>query len=94
MWGALPDESVVYNCCWSSPVQSFSGPSPTEFMTIFYSLRFKTPPNLVGHFHIFILPRNRVAQLYPRHCVPFSSPPTTHRATVEVFAPASTQRLT
>jgi hypothetical protein len=29
----------------------------------------------------------------PRHWVPFSSPPTTHRSTVEVFEPASTRGL-
>jgi hypothetical protein len=38
------DGSVVYNCCWSSPAQSFSGPSPVGFMTIFHCLRFVTPP--------------------------------------------------
>jgi hypothetical protein len=27
---------------------------------------------------VFIYPRNRVAQLYPRHCVPFPSPFRTH----------------
>jgi hypothetical protein len=46
MWGAPPwreDGSVVYNCCWSSPVQSFSAPSPAGLMTIFYCLRFETP---------------------------------------------------
>jgi hypothetical protein len=37
------DESVIYNCCWPSPAQSFSGPSHAELMTIFYSLRFDTP---------------------------------------------------
>jgi hypothetical protein len=31
---------------------------------------------------VFISPRDRVAQLYPSHWVPFSSPPTAHRATV------------
>jgi hypothetical protein len=36
------DESVVCNYCWSSPAQSFSGPSPTGLMTIFYCLRFET----------------------------------------------------
>jgi hypothetical protein len=30
--------STVYNCYWSSPVQSFLGPSP-----VFYCLRFETP---------------------------------------------------
>jgi hypothetical protein len=37
------DGSVVYNCYWSSPAKSFSGPSPAGFMTIFYCLRFETP---------------------------------------------------
>jgi hypothetical protein len=27
--------SAVYNCCWSSPEESFSGPSPRGLMTIF-----------------------------------------------------------
>jgi hypothetical protein len=30
------DGSVVYNCCWSSPAQSFSCPSPMGLMAIFY----------------------------------------------------------
>jgi hypothetical protein len=36
------DGSVVYNCCRSSPAQSFSGPSPVGLSTIFYCLRFDT----------------------------------------------------
>jgi hypothetical protein len=35
--------------------------------------------------------RNRVAQLYPRHWAPFSSPPKTRRTTVELFVPTSMQ---
>jgi hypothetical protein len=45
MWGAFSDErkgSIVYNYCGSSPVQSFSGPSPMRLATIFYCLRFET----------------------------------------------------
>jgi hypothetical protein len=38
------DGSVIYNCCWSSPAQSFSGPSPAGLMIIFYSLRLETSP--------------------------------------------------
>jgi hypothetical protein len=34
------DWSVVYNCCWYSPAQSFS--SPVGLVTIFYCLRFET----------------------------------------------------
>jgi hypothetical protein len=40
-WG---DGSVVCNCCWSSPAQSFSDLSPARPMTIFYCLKFETPP--------------------------------------------------
>jgi hypothetical protein len=36
------DGSVLYNCCWSSPAQSFSGPSPVGLVAIFYCLRFET----------------------------------------------------
>jgi hypothetical protein len=36
------DGSVLYNCCWSSPAQSFSCPIPLVLLTIFYCLRFET----------------------------------------------------
>jgi hypothetical protein len=36
------NRSVVYNCCWSSPAQSFLAPSPVGLVTIFYCLRFET----------------------------------------------------
>jgi hypothetical protein len=36
------NESVVYNCYWSSPAQSFSGPTTVGLVTIFYCLRFET----------------------------------------------------
>jgi hypothetical protein len=36
------DGSVVYNCRWNSPAQSFWGPSPEELVTIFYCLIFET----------------------------------------------------
>jgi hypothetical protein len=36
------DGSVVYNCCWPSPEQLFSGPSPLGLATIFYCLRLET----------------------------------------------------
>jgi hypothetical protein len=44
MWGAVSDETtgVIYNYCWSSPAQSFSGPSAAGLMTTFYCLRFET----------------------------------------------------
>jgi hypothetical protein len=36
------DWSVVYNCSWPSPLQSFWGPTPVGLVTIFYCLRFET----------------------------------------------------
>jgi hypothetical protein len=33
---------VYYNCCWSSPAQSFSVPSPLGLAIIFCSLRLET----------------------------------------------------
>jgi hypothetical protein len=36
------DGSVVYNCRWTSPVQSFSGPSVMGLVTILYCLGFET----------------------------------------------------
>jgi hypothetical protein len=36
------DGSVIYNCCWPMPVQSFSCLSPMGLATIFYCLRFET----------------------------------------------------
>jgi hypothetical protein len=68
MWEALSDERtvVIYNCCWTSPVQSFSGPSPARVMIIFYCLRFETPPTWRTRSVYLYPPRNRVARLYPQ----------------------------
>jgi hypothetical protein len=42
--GALSDErtSLSFTICWSSPAQSFLGPSPLGLATILYCLRFET----------------------------------------------------
>jgi hypothetical protein len=59
------DGSVVYNCCWSSPAQSFSGPCLSGLMTTCYCLRFETPqPG--GPGPVFTFPQNRVVRLYPQ----------------------------
>jgi hypothetical protein len=42
--------SVVYSCCWASPAQSFSRPSPVGLTTIFYCLKFETPPTWITRF--------------------------------------------
>jgi hypothetical protein len=53
-------------------------------MAIFYCLIWKTPPYLYS-------PGTGWLGYTSRHWVPFSSPPTTRRATVEVFELASTR---
>jgi hypothetical protein len=69
------DGSVIYsyNYFWNLPAQSLSGPSPAELLTVFYCLIWDFL-HLEGQG-----PRNRVANLYFRALVPFSSPLTTRR---------------
>jgi hypothetical protein len=67
-----------------------AGPSPAGLMTIFNCLRFETPPTLMATSPYLHPPGTGCPGYTPRHWVPFSSPPTTRRATVEVFDPAST----
>jgi hypothetical protein len=83
--------SAIYNCGWASPAQSFSGPSPRGLVTIFYCLRFETPPTWRARSPYLYPPGTGWPSYTPRHWVPFSLPPTTCRATVEVFEPASTR---
>jgi hypothetical protein len=81
----------VYNCSWSSLAQSFFGPSPAGLVTIIYSLIFETPPTWRAR-SLYLYPKvTRWSSYTPRHWVPFSSPPTTRRSTVEVFEPAFTR---
>jgi hypothetical protein len=65
------DVSVAYNFCWFSPVQSFLGRSPEGCMTIFYFLRFETPPTSRARSPYLHPPRSG----WSRHWVPFSPPP-------------------
>jgi hypothetical protein len=51
--------------------------------------QIRDSPNLEGQVPVFISSRTRCPSYTPRYRVTFSPPPTTHRATVEVFAPAS-----
>jgi hypothetical protein len=67
--------SAVYNCCWSSPAKSFLETSP---------------PGGPG-ICIYIPQEQGGPVITPRYWIPLSSPPTTRRATVEVFEPASTR---
>jgi hypothetical protein len=57
--------SLLYNCFWALPEQSHLSQSPTELTAISYCLIWDSP-NPEGQVPLFISPRNRVAQLYPR----------------------------
>jgi hypothetical protein len=57
--------NLLFNCFWALPEQSLLGRSPAELTAIFYCLIWNSP-NLEGQVSVFISPRNRVAQLYPR----------------------------
>jgi hypothetical protein len=70
---------------------SFSGPSAAGLVTTFYCLRFETPPTWRARSLYLYPPGTGWPSYTPRLWVPFSSPLMTHRATVEVFEPASTR---
>jgi hypothetical protein len=76
--------------CWPSPAQSFSGPSPAGLTITFYCLRFKIPPTWRARSPYLYTPGTAWPSYNPTHWVPFSSPPTTRRAMVEVSDPVST----
>jgi hypothetical protein len=61
---------AIYNCCWSSPAQSFSTPSPSGLMTIFYSLRFETPPSWRARSLYLYAPGTWWPSYSPRHWIP------------------------
>jgi hypothetical protein len=67
MWGALSDErtGVIYNCCWSSPAQSFSGPSSGGLMTIFYCIRLQTPSQPGGPGTRIYIPQEQGSPVTP-----------------------------
>jgi hypothetical protein len=78
LWRPLSweDEFIIYCWHWATLAQSFSGPSPAGLNTMFNYPIFWDSPNLEGQVPVL---------MSPGHWVPFSSPLTTRRATVEVF---------
>jgi hypothetical protein len=74
----------------SSPAQSFMYSNSAGLMTKFYCFRSKTSPKLEHQVPIFISRETGWPSYTTRYCVPFSSLPTTRRATVEVMKPTYT----
>jgi hypothetical protein len=83
-----------FNCCWPSPMQSFSGPSPAGLITIFYSLRFQTTSSWRVRSPYLYPPGTGWPIYNPKQWVPFSMPLTTSRATVEIHTGWRSNRVT
>jgi hypothetical protein len=68
MWGRSlwrEDGSVVYSCCWSSPAQSLLSPSPRGLVTIFYCLKFQTPPTWRDRSPYIYIPQGQGGTVIP-----------------------------
>jgi hypothetical protein len=65
LWREAGSVIYSYNCFWALPEQSLSGPSPAELTSISYWLIWDSS-YLEDKVTVFISPRDRVAQLYPR----------------------------
>jgi hypothetical protein len=95
--GALSDERTrLSSTIATGPRQrsQFLGPSPAGLMILFFCLRFDITPTWRGRPPYLYSPGTRWPSYTLRNWVPFSSPPTTLRTTVEVFEPASTRGCT
>jgi hypothetical protein len=79
-----PMTRFLYTCFWALPEQSLSGQSPAELRPCF-TVSFETPPTCKARSPYLHHPGTGWPSYTPGHCVPFSSPLTTRRATVEVF---------
>jgi hypothetical protein len=88
IWGALSDErtGLLFSIAPRRRRNSRVG-----LVTTFYYLRFETPPTWRARSPYLYPPGTEWPRYTPCHWVPFSSPPTTLMATVEVFEPTSTQ---
>jgi hypothetical protein len=86
--GRPEDGSVVYNCCRPSPAVILESESCGTHGHILLS---RLPPTWRARSPYLHPPATGWPSYAPRQWVPFSSPPTTRRAMVEVFEPVSTR---
>jgi hypothetical protein len=96
MWGALSNESTgLLSTIAAGPRQRSHYrvrlPRGLGLMTVFYCLRFETPPTWRARPPYLYPPGTDWPSYIPRHWVHFLSPHTTPRATVEIFESASTR---
>jgi hypothetical protein len=68
------DGSVIYNCCWPSPAQSFWDMSLSGFMITFCCFRFETPPTWRARSPYLYPPGTMSPNYTPRHLVFLKTP--------------------
>jgi hypothetical protein len=59
------DRSVVYNCCWPLPMQSFSGLSPAGLMTVLYTISDLRLPEPGGPGSCSYIPQEQGGPVIP-----------------------------
>jgi hypothetical protein len=58
------DGSIIYSCCWSSPVQFLLGPNSAGLVTKCYCLSFGTPPVWRARFP-YLFPQEQDSTVLP-----------------------------
>jgi hypothetical protein len=94
MWGALSDETVSLSLKFLPVLINAAILGSKSHGTHYHILlsQIRDSPTLEGQVPVF-MPKNGVAQLYPQHWVPYSSPQMIQRGIVEVSEPTSTEGL-
>jgi hypothetical protein len=92
-WGALSDErtGLPFTIAADPRKRSHSSVWVPRDSWPYFTLIFETPPTRSARCPYLYPPGTGWPSYTPKHWVPFPSPPTILRATVEVFEPASTQ---
>jgi hypothetical protein len=98
IWGSRPD---FYYCHTVAPSLTRGRVSRLQLLLVVASAAILWSESRGTYYHIlltqwarfpYLFPRGtRWTSYSPRHWVPFSSPPTTRRAAVELFEPAFTR---
>jgi hypothetical protein len=76
--------NLLYNCFWALPEKSLLGQLPQNSRP-YFTLSSETPPTWRARSPYWYPPGTGWPSYTPWHWIPFLSPLTTRRATVEVF---------
>jgi hypothetical protein len=94
IWGALSDERAGLRLLLGLLTAAILGSSSLRIPYNILLSQIRDSPNLEGRVLVFISPGTGLLSYTPRHWVPFSLPPWTHRATMDELCPTSTRGLT